>query len=184
MLLRHRAPGIESGPANPTQGLEHLDHGDVAVLRWLQANRVDYVLIGPVAAAIRGEKTAKGPVRIVPAPYHRNLERLSRALWSAHARMRVDGEADTAPVKMSADKLARGSRWELRCGVHDFDIEGRVPGAPRYQELLYEASRFEPAPELSVEVASPEDVEHYAHLRRTGTSPEIRISRGSQVTQP
>jgi hypothetical protein len=30
---------------------------------------------------------------------------------------------------------------------------------------------------VSVEVASPEDIEHYAHVRRTGTAPEIRIVR-------
>ena len=50
-------------------------------------------------------------------------------------------------------------------------------GATGYQELVYEASRFEPSPGLSVDVASPEDIEHYAHLRRTGTAPEIKITR-------
>jgi hypothetical protein len=29
-----------------------------------------------------------------------------------------------------------------------------------------------------VDVASPEDIEHYAHVRRTGTAPELRITRG------
>ena len=48
---------------------------------------------------------------------------------------------------------------------------------PSYQELLYEAGRFELEPGLSVEVASPEDIEHFAHLRRTGSPPEIRIIR-------
>jgi len=28
-----------------------------------------------------------------------------------------------------------------------------------------------------VDVASHEDIEHYAHVRRTGTSPELRITR-------
>ena len=30
---------------------------------------------------------------------------------------------------------------------------------------------------LSVEVASPEDLEHYSHVRRTGTAPEFRVTR-------
>jgi hypothetical protein len=100
--------------------------------------------------------------------------------------MRVDGETDTTPVKMSAEKLMRGTRWTLRCGVHDLDIErtttrGMGPrGTPRYQELLYEATRFELEPGLNVEVASPEDIEHFAHLHRTGIAPEIRISRRAQ----
>lgn len=191
MLLRHRAPGIESGPANTTKGFEHLDDKAIAVLRWLQANRVDFVLVGPVGEAIRGKPGAKGPVAIVPAPYGRNLERLSRALWAEHARLRLEdgaeaanGGSDTLPVKMSADKLVRGLRWTLRCGEHDLDIEGRPDGVPRYQELLYEAARFEIAAGLRVEVASPEDLERYLHIQRTGAAPEIRISRNTQVENP
>lgn len=183
MLLRHRPPGIDPGPPNTKQGFEHLDEKWIAVLRWLQANRLDFVLVGPAARAIRGDADARGPVSVVPAPYGRNLDRLARALWATHARLRIDAgeattsDADTVPVKMTAEKLVRGQRWTLRCGAHDLDIEGRPEGVPRYQELLYEASRFELAPDVSVEVASPEDIEHYAHVRRTGTAPEIRIIR-------
>jgi hypothetical protein len=86
-------------------------------------------------------------------------------------------------VKMTADKLVRGQRWTLRCGAHDLDIEGRPKGVPSYQDLLYEAVRFDLAPELAVEVASPEDIEHYDHLRRTGLPPEFRVARGASVEQ-
>ena len=76
----------------------------------------------------------------------------------------------------------------LRFGDYDLDIEGsreseKFTGmreneyAPRYQELLYEAGRVELAEGLSVEVASPEDLEHYSHVRRTGTAPEFQVSR-------
>lgn len=188
MLLRHRSPGIESPAINTTPGFEHLEDDWIAVLHWLQANRIDYVLVGPAAAAIRGDRNATGPVMIMLAPYGRNHERLARALFSAHARLRVDGDtADlmqrgapgTVPVKLSAEKLGSGTRWALRCGLYDLDVEGLIPGIPRYQELLYEAGRFELAPGFSVEVASPEDLEHHAHARRTGEAPEIRITRNS-----
>jgi hypothetical protein len=182
MLLRHRAPGIETRPITPGTSFRNLDPGQVAVLRWLLDNRIDFVLVGSVARAVRGDGNARGPVALVPAPYGRNLDRLCRALWSAHARVRVDVAdgvvgADTVAVKMTPEKLVRPQRWTLRCGVHDLDIEGRPPRAPRYQELLYEAARFELAPDVSVEVASPEDIEHYEHLARTGVSPEITIRR-------
>jgi hypothetical protein len=189
MLLRHRPPGIESVPPQPTKGFEHLDQRWIAVLRWLQANRIEFVLVGPAARAVRGEPKARGPVAIVPAPYGRNLDRLARALVAAHARLRVDagtGEtagAETMQVKMTADKLVRGQRWTLRCGAHDLDIEGRPEGVPSYQELLYESVRFDLAPELAVEVASPEDIEHYDHVRRTGLAPEFRVARGASVEQ-
>jgi hypothetical protein len=185
MLLRHRAPGIETRTTTPATSFRHLDQGWLAVLRWLVENRVDCVLVGPVARAIRGDSTARGPVSVVPAPYGRNLDRLARALWSASARLRVErgewiADAETVPVKLTADKLVGPQYWTLRCGMYDIDIEGRPDGSPRYQELLYEASRFELAPEVSIEVATPEDIEHYAHLRRTGTAPEIKITRARQ----
>jgi hypothetical protein len=182
MLLKRRTPRIENRPADTRKGFEHLDDDAVAVLRWLKANRVEFVLVGPVAGAIRGRTGERGPVSIVPAPYRRNLERLARALDSADACIRLDGagiggEADTTPTKLTAEKLARGQLWTLRCGSHDLDIEGHAPGIASYQDLLYEASRFVPAEDVSVEVASPEDIEHYAHVRRTGSAPEIRITR-------
>ena len=206
MLLKHRSPGIDAKSVTPRAGLEHLDRNSIAVLRWLNASHVDYVVVGPVAHAIRGDQAAKGPVAIVPAPYSRNWDRLTRALIAEHAGLRSDrglpGSAergDTVSVKLTPDKLARGRRWMLRFGGFDLDIEGsgaRAAGArgnghghsgedgtraPRYQELLYEANRFEVADGVSIEVASPEDLEHFSHVRRTGTAPEFRVTRNPGV---
>jgi hypothetical protein len=184
MLLRHRPPRIESTAAEPAkQGYEHLDESWLTLLRWLQASRVEFVLVGPAARAIRGEAGARGALTIVPAPYGRNLDRLAKALWAGHARQRVDegpgspAGAETVPVKLTAEKLIRSEGWTLRCGAHDIDVEGRRTGAPRYQELLYEATRFDLAAGLAVEVAAPEDIEHYDHVQRTGVAPEMRITR-------
>jgi hypothetical protein len=184
MLLRHRPPSIESQSRAKAEGFEYLDERSVALLRWLKANRVEHIVVGPVGHAIRGDRTSVGPLAVVPAPYGRNLERLCRALWSSHARVRIDGEAETLPIKMNEEKISRGGRWTLRCGIHDLDIEGCPSGVSRYQELLYEASRFEVGLELSVDVAAPEDLEHYDQLRATGERPEIRISRSAVEHRP
>jgi hypothetical protein len=186
MLLRHRPPALGSQPVTTAKGFEHLDPKAVAILRWLKANGIEFVLVGPVAHALRGATDQIGPVAIVPAPYGRNFERLSRALLRAHARLRVETETgtETVPFKVNEEKLMRGQLWTFRCGDHDLDIEGRPDEAPHYQELLYEAGRVELAPDLSVEVASPEDVEHFAHLRRTGSAPEIRVTRNSREQKP
>jgi hypothetical protein len=182
MLLKRRIPRIEDTPADARQGFEHLDQSAIAVLRWLKANHIEFVLVGPVAAAIRGLDADDGPVAIVAAPYRRNLERLAGALDRARACIRLDaagirGETDMTPTRLTAERLARGQLWTLRCGSYDLDIEGYAPGVTSYQELLYEANGFEPVAGLQVEVASPEDIEHYAHVRRTGTAPEVRIMR-------
>jgi hypothetical protein len=188
MLLRRRSPGIPTSPPDPAEGFEYLDRRSIAVMRWLAANRIDYILVGGVARALRGAADAAGPVAIVLAPYHRNYQRLCNALWTARARMRIDrarpGEPETLPVKLSPEKLEAGGRWTLRCGVHDIDVEpsvGETGETSRYQELLYEANRYELAAGVSVEVASPEDIEHYEYMRQTGLAPEIRISRQARV---
>lgn len=185
-MLFNRPPRIQHRSPNPSKGQEHLRPSWIAILRWLQAHKVEYVLVGAVAEAVRGNTHVDGPVAVVPAPYRRNLERLARALTKEHARLRVDAGpdsgADASPLKLDYEKLAQDTRWKLRCGAHDLDVEGGMGGASKngaasYQELLYEAGRFELEPELSVEVGSPEYIEHFTQLRRTGSPPEIRIIR-------
>jgi hypothetical protein len=193
MRLMNRVPRIEHKAVNSRPGLEHLRSEWIAIVRWLNANKVEYVLIGAVAEAIRGDARVRGPLTIVPAPYRRNLERLARALTAEHARERIDMDgnaagADPVPVKLTAVKLAERTHWTLRCGSQDIDVDcgvraaGKERGIPSYQELLYEAGRFELDESVSVEVASPEDIQHFAHLRRTGVAPEIRITK--QVRPP
>ena len=64
MLLKNRAPRIESLSTQTSKAYRHLDEKAVAVLRWLIANRIDFVLVGDVARAIRGDRNAPGPVAI------------------------------------------------------------------------------------------------------------------------
>jgi hypothetical protein len=185
MLLKRRPPGISSDNPDRSAGFEHLEPSAISVLRWLNANKIDFVLVGPVARAIRGETETTGPVAIVPAPYGRNFERLCTALVAEHAGLRSDQGTHgsgtrpaAAPIKLTSEKLAAGNRWLLRFGKYDLDIEA---SESRYQELLYEAGRFEIASGVSVEAAAPEDLEHYSHVRRTGTSPEFRVTRKAQA---
>lgn len=195
MLLRRRTSRISTRPVAPNPGFEHLDPSALALLRWLKDNRVEFVVVGPVAEGLRGRTNASGPLAVVPAPYRRNLTRLAGALSDAGAGMRLDGvgpggATENSSLHVTAEKLARGHLWKLRCGSHEIDIEssGREAQnggerAPSYQELLYEAGRFYPSGGVSVEVASPEDIEHFAHLRKTGRVPEMRISRQAKVEQ-
>jgi hypothetical protein len=105
MLLRRRSPGIPTRPPDPAEGFEYLDRQCIGVLRWLADHRIDYVLVGPVARALRGATDAAGPVAIVPAPYRRNYQRMCGALWTARGRLRNDGarpgEPETLPLKLS-----------------------------------------------------------------------------------
>jgi hypothetical protein len=182
MLQRHRAPGIDHRPAQTVKGLEHLKDEWVIILRWLAECRVEHVVVGPAGEAIRGRADAEGPLAIVPAPYDRNLDRLAHGLLAVQTRLRTEDRAGVAPVRFSAASLAAGERWRLSCEIiYDLDIE--MCPADRYSEVLYEASRFEIEPGMSVEVASLEALEHQLHAPMTAAEPEIRITRGPAVPQ-
>jgi hypothetical protein len=193
MLLKRRLPRIDtSRPLELNPGFEHLDRGALAVLIWLREHGVDFVLVGAVAESVHSHSGTALPVAIVPAPYRRNLERLARALNYVEAKVRDDaGAPDPRPAaagRITAEQLTRDDVWTLWCGPHAIDVVGTgapassgASGASAYQELLYEAGRFELSPELTVEVASPEDIEHYAHLRKTGRPPRMTVSRRSPV---
>ena len=191
MLLKRRLPRIDTTtPIEVNPGFEHLNKNTLAVLRWLKEHRVEFVLVGPVADAVHSRTRTALPVCIVPAPFDRNLERLARALNAAEARVRDEREAlDPHPSsagRIMARQLTREVVWTLWCGPHPIDVVGTsapansgATGASGYQELLYEANRFDLGPELSIEVASPEDIEHYAHLHKTGRPPRMTVRRRS-----
>lgn len=189
MLLKRRSTPIEPDqPLEAAPGFEHLDRGALATLGWLKERRVEFVLTGPMAEAIHARSTAKGPVAIVPAPYRRNLERLAKGLTEAQARVVGDAAVVASPDRVTVERLSGAHVVTFAMGSGRVDVVGTgAPaasgtwGATGYQELVYEASRFEPSPGLAVDVASPEDIEHYAHLRRTGTAPEIKITRVQEV---
>jgi hypothetical protein len=187
MVLRNRLPALENAPVPGAKTFEPMADSAIVMIGWLNANRVDYVVVGSVARIAHGEPSAHGPVVIVPAPYGRNLDRLARALSSARARVRLHGElsglgagpygAQSAPAKLSAEKFVGAERLALCCGSHDLDVECRPAGVPRYQEVLYEAVRIELADGVSAEIGSAEHIEQYEQLRRTGLAPEIRVTR-------
>ena len=143
MLLRHRAPTTEPAQATRAEGFELVPEPAIDVLRWLSSQKVEFVFVGSVARTIRGERSARGPVSIVAAPYERNLARLTRSPFGA-------------------DRL---------------ELVQRPDGAPAYEEVIYEATRFGLTPDVQVEVAAPEDIELYDHVRRTGALPQMKLAR-------
>ena len=64
MLLRRRPPQIDTRPIPPAQGFEHLAGESIAVLKWLKAYQVEFVLVGPVAEAIRRRANSRAAARV------------------------------------------------------------------------------------------------------------------------
>lgn len=159
----------------PAPGYDHLAPEALSALHWLDEERIDYVVVGALANAIRLRAGAGLPTTIVPAPYGRNLDRVTAALASVKAAIRpvsaaavglAGADVVLARRRITADQLLGSERLTLRCDGFDLDIEARPEGTPSYQDLLFDAGRIEIAAGLSPEVASLEHIKLYLDLRR------------------
>ncbi len=70
----------------------------VRVCRILNDEGVEYVVVGGLAAVIRGSSLPTRDIDVVPSRATDNLERLSRALRRMGAQIRTDGEPVPAPL--------------------------------------------------------------------------------------
>ncbi len=109
----------------------------------LARHRVDYVLVGGLAAVIHGSTAMTNDADIVPAKTDDNLGRLSAALVDLEARIRT--EADPDGVAFDPHPAVLGSMAMLnlttRCG--DVDLVFDASGVGGYDELAASGTEIE-----------------------------------------
>lgn len=127
------------------------------ILRVLERHRVEYVLIGGLAATLYGSAHVTTDVDITPSRNPRNLERLSGALLELGARIRAEGEPDGLPFDPSPELLERTELLNLttRCG--DLDLAFEPAGTTGYKDLRRRATRLE-LDDVTFRVAALADV--------------------------
>ena len=88
------------------------------LFRTLQEHKVDYVLIGGLAAVLHGSSAMTNDADILPARDPKNLERLSGALRDLDARLRVDREPEGVTFDPHPALLASMAMLNMttRCG--------------------------------------------------------------------
>jgi len=127
------------------------------MLSVLERNRVDYVLIGGLAATLHGSPLRTGDADICPASDDENLERLARALIEMEAKIRsVDAPGGLA-FTCDAKFLKSIELLNLVTYFGDLDISFRPSGTTGYSELAASAQRFD-LEGLIVPVASLADI--------------------------
>lgn len=147
------------------------EHGfdPVAALRILAAHRVDFVLIGGIAARLWGSPTVTRDVDICHAREPANLERLAAALKEMRATLR--GVNEEVPFRLDARTLAAGDHFTFKSDVGDIDCLGTPTGTGGYGDLRASAERLD-VDGLKVWVTSLADL---IEMKRAAGRPKDRI---------
>ena len=136
------------------------DFDPVSMLRILRAHDVAFVVVGGVAARLRGAPLLTQDVDITPEPTAANMRRLAEALEEMQARLRSASEPEGVEFPFDPDLMATKQMWTLTTRYGDLDLVLQPTGFERFEELADGASplRVATQPDLYVEVAALVDV--------------------------
>ena len=129
----------------------------VSMLSVLEHNRVEYVLIGGLAATLHGSPLRTGDADICPAADQENLERLAAALTAMDAKIRSVDAPGGLTFSCDATFLKNVQLLNLLTRFGDLDISFQPSGTTGYGELASSVQRFD-LEGLMVPVASLADI--------------------------
>jgi len=131
------------------------------MLSALAAERVEFVLIGGMAAILHGDVGVTLDLDVVPDRETANLERLARALRALGARIRTEGEPEGLAFDCSAQffaNLSPDSIVNMTTEAGDLDVTFRPSGTQGFRDLRRDAIEIEAADRLHILVASLADI--------------------------
>jgi len=108
----------------------------------LARHRVDYILIGALAARLQGFPRATYDADITPARDPSNLHRLAAALRELDARIYTDTIPEGLPFDCSPQMLGRGDGWNLVTRAGRLDLAFKPSGTEGYDDLAPNAVHF------------------------------------------
>ncbi len=105
-----------------------------ALLKLLTESKVDFVVIGGVAAASHGSARSTNDLDIVYARTPDNIGRLCSALSATSPYLR--GAPPGLPFRLDPETVKRGLNFTFTTSLGNLDILGEVTGGGRYEDLL------------------------------------------------
>lgn len=128
----------------------------VALLGVLVERKVDFILIGGLAATIHGSPYATVDVDIVPRRERSNLEHLSDALSAVGARVYVSAQ-ETLRFEHDGASMSDAAVWNLATIFGGLDITYVPAGTSGYADLAERAQKIDIGGVI-VRVAALEDI--------------------------
>jgi hypothetical protein len=119
-----------------------------------------FVLIGGIAARLRGAPVLTEDIDVTPDRRPENLERIAAALRDLGARLRTPNDPDGVVFPIDPAMLRANDSWTLVTRAGDLDLVFSPAGTGGYADLHRGATplRVSDDPPLTVEVAALEDV--------------------------
>jgi hypothetical protein len=115
-----------------------------AIVRTLAKHKVDYVLIGGLAAVLHGSPAMTNDADICPEPSLDNLRRLAAALRDMKARIRSEEVPDGLKFAVDEHFLSKMPMVNCTTRYGDFDIASHPTGFNGgYAELAAHAVEFD-----------------------------------------
>ena len=128
------------------------------LLEVLERHGVQFVVIGGLAAELRGSPYATRDVDVTPSRERANLGRLADALRELDAKLRISGVDGPVEFPLDQHSFDWGTTW-MFVTTHGFlDIALLPDGTRGYDDLRRGASRERISDSLEVSVASLADV--------------------------
>lgn len=104
------------------------------LLRALAHGRVDFIVVGGIAAAVHGASRSTYDLDVVYARSSENIERLADAVGPLEPYLR--GAPPGLPFRLDRTTIGRGLNFTLVTSAGDLDLLGEIVGGGGYAELL------------------------------------------------
>lgn len=130
----------------------------LGALRTLIAYKVDFILIGGLAARLHGSPTVTNDLDLCHDQAGPNLKRIASALAEMETRLRLPDPAEVVTTQIDERLLAATGSLTLATDFGALDLLARPAGTDGYSDLIRSAVTLKLGRELSVRVASVGDL--------------------------
>ncbi|MGD1014063.1 MAG: hypothetical protein ABR963_06715 [Acidimicrobiales bacterium] len=128
------------------------------ILESLERHQVLYVVIGGLAAELRGSPYVTRDVDVTPARTRENFTRLAAALRELDAKLRIPDMEEPLAIRLDEQTFGQGTTWTFVTKHGYLDIALLPDGTRGYDDLRRSATREQITDTVTIFVAALADV--------------------------
>ena len=128
------------------------------ILEVLERHEVLYVVIGGLAAELRGSPYVTRDVDVTPARTRENFTKLANALRELDAKLRIPDREEPLAIPLDGRSFEQGTTWTFVTKYGYLDIALLPDGTRGYEDLRRSATREQLTDTVTILVAALADV--------------------------